>query len=135
MSPLARPRDRGSRVYGEKHVEKARDTYLSLKPYSTHTVRGLYWLKLSPYFTLFSRMYVPPLPRIQYRSMGLGGHDGDTIYVRFNVAYGAPAPREGVQSEEGVHFRDGGTSACSQQGGTDTSAEPIYTAKGYSRSQ
>ena len=70
MSPLARPRDRGSRVYGEKHVEKARDTYLSLKPYSTHTVRGLYWLKLSPYFTLFSRMYVPPLPRIQYRSMG-----------------------------------------------------------------
>ena len=24
-----------------------------------------------------------------------------TIYVRFNVAYGAPAPREGVQPEEG----------------------------------
>lgn len=25
----------------------------------------------------------------------------DTIFVRFNVAYGAPAPRERVQPEEG----------------------------------
>ena len=42
-----------------------------------------------------------------------------TIFVRFNVAYGAPAPREGVQPKErGVHFRDGGTSACSHGGGT-----------------
>ena len=28
-------------------------------------------------------------------------HTRVTIYVRFNVAYGAPAPREGVQPEEG----------------------------------
>ena len=53
--------------------------------------------------------------------------------MRFNVAYGAPAPREGVQPEEGGTLQgDGGTSACSQQGGTDTvvvvQAEPIYTA-------
>ena len=27
--------------------------------------------------------------------------DRSTIFVRFNVAYGAPAPREGVQPEEG----------------------------------
>ena len=31
-----------------------------------------------------------------------------TIFVRFNVAYGAPAPREGVQPEEGVTLQGWG---------------------------
>lgn len=66
-----------------------------------------------------------------------------TIYVRFNVAYGAPAPREGVQPEEGGTLQGWGYIRVlertneywvSQQGGKDTSAEPIYTAKRYSQS-
>ena len=40
--------------------------------------------------------------------------------MRFNVAcpYGAPAPRERVQPEEGGTLQGWGTSACSHEGGT-----------------
>ena len=44
--------------------------------------------------------------------------DRGTIFVRFNVAYGAPAPRERVQPEEGGTLQGWGTSACSHEGGT-----------------
>ena len=33
----------------------------------------------------------------------------------------------GYSLRRGAHFRDGCTSTCSKQGGTDTSAEPIYS--------
>ena len=42
-----------------------------------------------------------------------------TIYTRFNVAYGAPAPREGVHRREGGTLGAGGTPECSRRGGTE----------------
>ena len=44
---------------------------------------------------------------------------GTTIYGRFNVAYGAPAPREGVRRREGGTLGAGGTPECSRRGGTE----------------
>ena len=68
MSPLARPRDRGSRVYGEKHVEKARDTYL-IKAVQYSYSKGFILVEIESIFhTVFA--HVCHYARIQYRSMG-----------------------------------------------------------------
>ena len=68
MSPLARPRDRGSRVYGEKHVEKARYTYL-IKAVQYSYSKGFILVEIESIFhTVFA--HVCHYARIQYRSMG-----------------------------------------------------------------